>query len=61
VAPMTTQVIAQFDTDGLIDEVRRYLVAVEAFRAEGREPRWSSEERVATVVPVLVSIQRRSR
>jgi hypothetical protein len=58
---MTTRVIAQFDTPGLIDEVRCYLVAVEAFRAEGREPRWSSEERVATVVPVRVSIQRRRR
>jgi hypothetical protein len=57
---MTTEVIGQFDTDGLLDEVRRYLVAVEAFRAEGREPRWSSEERIATFVPVLASIQRRS-
>jgi hypothetical protein len=58
---MTTRVIAQFDTDGLIDEVRRYLVAVEAFRAEGREPRWSCEERVAAVEPVLASSQRRNR
>jgi hypothetical protein len=58
---MTTQVIEQLDTDGLIDEVRRYLVAVEAFRAEGREPRWFPEERVVSVVPVLASIQRRSR
>jgi hypothetical protein len=58
---MTTQVIEQLDTDGLIDEVRRYLVAVEAFRAEGREPRWFPEERAVSVVPVLASIQRRSR
>ena len=58
---MTTQVTAQLDTYGLIDEVRRYLVAVEAFRAEGREPRWSSEERIAAVVPPLASIQRRVR
>lgn len=58
---MATQVIAQLDTDGLIDEVRRYLVAVEAFRAEGREPRWFPEERVVSVLPMLASIQRRSR
>ena len=25
---------------GLIDEMRRYLIAVEAFRAEGCEPHW---------------------
>jgi hypothetical protein len=56
---MTTQVTAQLDTDGLIDEVRRYLVAVEAFRAEGREPRWSTEASVPAVVPALASIQRR--
>jgi hypothetical protein len=29
--------------DDLIAEIRRYLVAVDLFRAEGREPRWSSE------------------
>lgn len=56
---MATQVIAQVSSDGLIDEVRRYLVAVEAFRAEGREPRWSPEERGVAVVPALVSIQGR--
>ena len=27
----------------LLREVRRYLVAVEAFRTEGREPRWRCE------------------
>jgi hypothetical protein len=58
---MTTQVTAQLDTDGLIDEVRRYLVAVEAFRAEGREPRWSSQESVAAVAPALALVQRRKR
>jgi hypothetical protein len=26
---------------GLIDEMRRYLIAVETFRAEGHEPHWS--------------------
>jgi hypothetical protein len=56
---MTTQVSAQLDIDGLIDEVRRYLVAVEAFRAEGLEPRWSTEASVPAVVPALASIQRR--
>jgi hypothetical protein len=25
---------------GLIDEMRRYLIAVETFRAEGCEPHW---------------------
>ena len=58
---MTTQVTAQRDTDGLIDEVRRYLVAIEAFRAEGREPRWSSQENVAVVAPALAFVQRRKR
>jgi hypothetical protein len=61
VALMTTQVTAQLDTNGLIDEVRRYLVAVEAFRAEGLEPRWSTEESVAAVEPAQMSIQRRKR
>jgi len=58
---MINQVTAQLDTDGLIDEVRRYLVAVEAFRAEGREPRWFPEERGVCVLPALASIQRRKR
>jgi hypothetical protein len=40
---MTTQVTTQLDTDGLMDEVRRYLVIVEVFRSEGREPRWLPE------------------
>lgn len=57
---MAIQVIAQVDSEGLIDEVRRYLVAVEAFRAEGQEPRWSPEGRAAAVVPALVSTQRRT-
>jgi len=29
-----------FDVDALMDEIRRYLAAVEAFRREGHEPRW---------------------
>jgi hypothetical protein len=31
------------DVRGLIHEVRRYLVAVDAFRREGCEPRWLPE------------------
>jgi hypothetical protein len=58
---MTTQVTEQPDNTGLMDEVRRYLIAVETFRAEGREPRWFPEERVVSVMPALASIQRRSR
>jgi hypothetical protein len=30
-------------THDLIAEIRRYLAVVELFRAEGREPHWSSE------------------
>lgn len=29
--------------DRLLDEIRRYLAAVEAFRREGCEPRWLPE------------------
>jgi hypothetical protein len=29
---------------GLVQEIRRYLDAVDAFRAEGREPRWLPEQ-----------------
>jgi hypothetical protein len=42
---MATGIEARFDTDELMSELRRYLVAVEAFRAEGREPVWLREER----------------
>jgi hypothetical protein len=27
----------------LVDEIRRYLAAVDVFRAEGAEPRWRAE------------------
>ena len=27
----------------LLDEIRRYLAAVDAFRREGYEPRWQAE------------------
>jgi hypothetical protein len=42
---MTTQVAERHEITGLIDEVRRYLIVVEAFRAEGRAPQWLPEER----------------
>ena len=29
--------------DRLLDEIRRYLAAVDAFRREGCEPRWLAE------------------
>jgi hypothetical protein len=29
-----------FDIDALIDEIRRYLAAVDAFRAAGYSPHW---------------------
>jgi hypothetical protein len=34
------------DCVGLMGEVRRYLSAVETFRAEGHEPRWQVERHV---------------
>jgi hypothetical protein len=36
---------AQLETSDLMAEVRRYLNTVEAFRAEGSEPMWLTEER----------------
>jgi hypothetical protein len=39
---MTTQLTTD-DVAGLIDEIARYLAAVEVFRAEGQEPTWSRE------------------
>jgi hypothetical protein len=48
---MTTQVTAQPDITGLIDEVRRYLIAVEVFREEGHQPRWWPEFASAPTVP----------
>jgi hypothetical protein len=35
----------RFDLDELMTELRRYLAAVDAFRAEGHEPVWLREER----------------
>ena len=35
------------DVVDLIGEIERYLAAVDAFRAEGVEPTWASDEAVA--------------
>ena len=46
------------ETEGeLIVEVERYLAAVDAFRAEGLEPRWSPEG----TAPVAAVRRRRRR
>jgi len=33
----------------LLEEVRRYLAAIELFRAEGCEPRWRAEDRTVAM------------
>jgi hypothetical protein len=35
-----THVIERSPVEVLLEEIRRYLSAVDAFRREGREPRW---------------------
>ena len=40
---MIEQATVDFSRRELIDEVRRYLEAVDAFRAEGQEPHWRPE------------------
>jgi hypothetical protein len=40
--------------EDLVDEITRYLAAVDAFRAEGREPTWRPEN-VTTPTPELRS------
>lgn len=47
---MIEQPIIDLSRRELIDEVRRYLEAVDAFRAEGHEPRWRPEGPEATTV-----------
>ena len=42
---MTTQIAAETGRDDLAAEMQRYLAAVEAFRAEGHEPRWLADSR----------------
>jgi hypothetical protein len=39
----TRQDLAKPAVDRLLDEIRRYLAAVDAFRREGRELRWLAE------------------
>jgi hypothetical protein len=47
---------ADTDTRSLIDEVERYLAAVEAFRALGCEPTWQREcSPAATTVERILS------
>jgi hypothetical protein len=43
---MTLEAPNDIEFEGLMDEVRRYLAAVDVFRAEGREPRWAAEATV---------------
>jgi hypothetical protein len=43
---MTIDVTPRLDVEALMAELRRYLTAVDAFRAEGREPVWLSEKSV---------------
>jgi len=40
---VTTQITTEVRSDDLLEEVRRYLVAIAAFRAAGYEPRWQQE------------------
>jgi hypothetical protein len=40
---MSTRFPVELEVDSLIHEVRRYLVAVDAFRREGCEPHWLPE------------------
>lgn len=60
---MSTRLRAQPEASGLMAEVRRYLIAVDAFRAEGREPRWRSERevgpRLAASSSLVLSTDRR--
>jgi hypothetical protein len=41
---MTTETTVHADGAVLVAEMQRYLAAVEAFRAEGREPSWLPEQ-----------------
>jgi hypothetical protein len=48
---MKTELTRELDETGLIDEIARYLAAVDTFRAEGQEPQWSPERAVAPSPP----------
>jgi len=45
-----TKVTSELRSEDLFEEVRRYLIAIEAFRAAGCEPRWQPEAEVRTAV-----------
>ena len=49
---MTIETPTRIDLQLLLGEARRYLAAVDAFRAEGCEPAWRTE-REAVVGPAL--------
>jgi hypothetical protein len=42
---MTIETPLNSDVRELMDEIQRYLAAVDAFRAEGRAPCWEPESR----------------
>ena len=42
---MSSQVKPALPSDDLIDEVRRYLTAIEVFRTAGYEPHWQPESK----------------
>jgi hypothetical protein len=42
--------LPDIDLDALLTEIARYLGAVEAFRAAGREPTWLPESVAATSI-----------
>jgi hypothetical protein len=53
---MTNEITVHADAAVLVAEVQRYLAAVEAFRAEGREPSWLPEQ-----PPRRITAPRRSK
>ena len=40
---MATDATRHSDIAGLINEIARYLAAIDVFRAEGQEPQWVGE------------------
>jgi len=46
------------DSKGLIEEIARYLAAVDAFRAEGREPIWRRERFPEVMRPTVAAAPR---
>ena len=43
---MGVEMNATFDIEALLDEIRRYLAAVDVFRAAGCTPHWTREPAV---------------